>query len=314
MTLRGRAPFHFAILLVLGCGSGGDDASAPSVRSSSGVTADIVAPRGEKQADYYERQVLLINKWIRDAGPPPRSSAGILEIVRQSRDEGGKFAEMAPYDLVVTLETWLKSAQGKDSVRQAAAYLVADRVLRLAWHPFGFTDPSQQLAQARARLKGLGASSELSAASNEMAYAGGWLQQAAHLDPNGPMGQRAAMLELEADCAGGDSPQAYYGIVQRLEPLVAAPADSEVKWTAQILEADAYRDIVALASGLGKENADSTKFVPEAESAKTKAIALYQAALAGDAVSRLAKGGQATLARLTGGLAPNHVRFFCFAQ
>lgn len=313
MSLRGRAPFHFAILLVLGCGSAGDDASGASVRSSSGVTADIVAPRGETQADYYQRQVLLINKWIRDAGPPPRSSAGILEIVRQSRDEGGKFTEMAPYDLVTTLETWLKSAQGKDSVRQAAAYLVADRVLRLAWHPFGFTDPSQQ-AQARTRLKTLGASSELSAASNEMAYAGGWLQQAAHLDPKGPMGQRAAMLQLEADCAGGDSPQSYYAIVQRLEPLVAAPADSEVNWTAQILEADAYRDIVALATGLGKENADSAKFVPEVESAKTRAIALYQAALAGDTASRLAKGGQSALARLTGGLAPNHVRFFCFGQ
>jgi len=61
--------------------------------------------------------------------------------------------------------------------------------------------------------------------------------------------------------------------------------------------------VVALASGLGKENADSTKFLPEAESAKTRAIALYQAALAGDSTSRL-----------TGGLAPNHVRFFCFGQ
>jgi len=313
MSLRGRAPFVVTLLAVLGCGSGSDDTSSAS-RPIGGVTADIVAPRGETQPDYYQRQVLLINKWIREAGPPPRSSAGILEIVRQSRDESGKLADMPPYDLVTTLDTWLKGAQGKDSVRQAAAYLVADRVLRLAWHPFNFTDPGQQLAQARSRLKALGASSELSAASGEMAYAGGWVQQAARLDPTGPMGQRAALLQLEADCAGGDSPQPYYGIVARLEPLVATPADSEVKWTAQLLEADAYRDVVALASGLGKENADSTKFQPDAESAKTRAIALYQAALAGDTASRLAKGGQVTLARLTGGLAPTHVRFFCFGQ
>jgi hypothetical protein len=126
------------------------------------------------------------------------------------------------------------------------------------------------------------------------------------------MGQRAALLQLEADCAGGDSPQPYYGIVRQLEPLVAAPADSEVKWTAQLLEADAYRDVVALASGLGKENADSTKFAADAESAKARAIALYQAALAADTASRLAKGGQVTLGRLTGGLAPNQLRFFCF--
>ncbi|HYL22377.1 MAG TPA: hypothetical protein VEU74_11495 [Gemmatimonadales bacterium] len=313
MSLRGRALFVLTLLAVLGCGSSSDETSGAS-RPTVGVTADIVAPRGETQPDYYQRQVLLINKWIREAGPPPRSSAGILEIVRQSRDESGKLADMPPYDLVTTLDTWLKAAQDKDSVRQAAAYLVADRVLRLAWHPFNFTDPSQQLAQVRSRLKALGASSELSAASGEMAYAGGWVQQAARLDPTGPMGQRAALLQLEADCAGGDSPQPYYGIVARLEPLVTTPADSEVKWTAQLLEADAYRDIVALASGLGKANADSTKFQPDAESAKARAIALYQAALAGDTASRLAKGGQATLARLTGGLAPTHVRFFCFGQ
>ena len=314
MSLRGHALLIFAIPLSLGCGSSSDETGGPPRHGASTVTPDLVAPRGETQPEYYQRQVLLINKWIREAGPPPRSSTGILEIVRQARDESGKFAEMAPYDIVTILDTWLKGAQGKDSVRQAAAYLVADRVLRLAWHPFGFTDASQQLAQARTRLKGLGASSELSAASGEMAYAGGWLQQAAHLDPTGPMGQRAALLQLEADCAGGDSPQPYYGIVARLEPLVATPGDSEIKWTAQLLEADAYRDVVALASGLGKENADSTKFQPDAETAKTRAIALYQAALAADTASRLAKGGQVALARLTGGLAPNHVRFFCFAQ
>lgn len=309
-----RFPLSVAVAMVGlgGCGSGGDDAGASPGHNAPVVTADIVAPRGETQPQYYQRQVLLINKWIRQVGPPPRTSVGILEIVRQSRDESGKLATMTPFDLVTALDTWLKGAQKKDSVQQAAAYLVADRVLRLAWHPFGFADSSQQFAVVRTRLKTLGAGSELSAASGEVAYAGGWLQQAVHLDPTGPMGQRAALLQLEADCAGGDSPQPYYGIVRQLEPLVAAPADSEVKWTAQLLEADAYRDVVALASGLGKENADSTKFAADAESAKARAIALYQAALAADTTSRLTKGGQVTLARLTGGLAPNQLRFFCF--
>jgi hypothetical protein len=303
-----------AVVALGGCGSGGDDEGESSRHNAPVVTADIVAPRGESPAQYYQRQVLLINKWIRQGGPPPRSSTPILEIVRQARDESGKFVTMTPFDLVTTLDTWLKGAKQKDPVQQAAAYLVADRVLRLAWHPFGFTDSSQSLTPQRNRLKALGASSELSTASGEVAYAGGWLQQAGAIDPTGPMGQRAALLQFEADCAGGDSPQPYYGIIRRLESVVAAPADSEVKWTAQIMEADAYRDIVALASGLGKENADSTKFVGDAETAKTRAIALYQAALAADTTSRLAKGAQVTLGRLTGGLAPNHVRFFCFAE
>jgi hypothetical protein len=304
-----------AVVALAGCASGGDDEAGGSPRHNVPViTADIVAPRGETPGQYYQRQVLLINKWIRQVGPPPRSSAPVLEIVRQARDESGKFVTMSPYDLVTSLDTWLKGAKEKDPLQQAAAYLVADRVLRLAWHPFGFSDSSQSLAPMRNRLKALGASSELSTASGEVAYAGGWLQQAGRIDSTGPMGQRAALLQFEADCAGGDSPQPYYGIIRRLESVVAAPADSEVRWTAQLLEADAYRDIVALASGFGKENADSTKFVGDAEAAKTRAIALYQAALAADTTSRLAKGAQVALARLTGGLAPNHVRFFCFGQ
>ena len=46
--------------------------------------------------------------------------------------------------------------------------------------------------------------------------------------------------------------------------------------------------------------------------AKARAIALYRAAVSTDTASLLAKGAQVALARLTGGLAPNHVRFFCF--
>ena len=188
---------------------------------------------------------------------------------------------------------------------------MADRVLRLAWAPFQFTDPAQQ-QQARERLKSIGAEAFLSTAAQEMEYPGNWLHYAQQLDPEGPIGQRAALLLVETDC--GDSPDSFHSIIQRLDAVVTAPADSEVKSTAQLLEADAYRDIVALAQGFGKENADSTKFVPEAEAAKTKATALYVAALAVDSTSRLGRGGKLAYDRLTSGQPLGHVRFFCFAQ
>src|SRR5882762_7841492 len=86
-------------VVVGACGSGGDDEGGSPGRNAPVITADIVAPRGESQPQYYQRQVLLINKWIRQVGPPPRSSAPIIEIVRQAREESGKFATMAPYDL-----------------------------------------------------------------------------------------------------------------------------------------------------------------------------------------------------------------------
>jgi hypothetical protein len=302
-----------AAAVTLGACSGGDDAGNAARRTLPALSADIVAPRGETQQQFFQRQVLLINKWVRQAALPPAASVTLLDVVRQSRLESGKLVTLRPDQLATALQAWLKAAQTKDSVRQAAAYLVADRVLRLAWRPFGLADSTQN-ADIRGRLKTLGAASEYSEASGEVTYAGAWLQQAARLDPNGPMGQRAVLLQLEADCAGGDSPEPYHAIARRLDALVASPADSEVRATAQIMQADAYRDIVALAHGLGKDNADSMKFLADADSARTRAIALYQAALAGDTTSRLAHGGQTTLARLTSGLPPDHVRFFCFAQ
>ncbi len=65
--------------------------------------------------------------------------------------------------------------------------------------------------------------------------------------------------------------------------------------------------------GLGKANADPTKFLPEAESAKTKAIALYEAAWAVDSTSRLARGGKPARDRVASDQ-PDHVRFFCFGD
>lgn len=309
-----RWPWSLAVIGVTlaGCSSRDDDAAAmrPLVPV---VTPDIVAPRGEDPQHYYQRQVLLISKWTRRASLSPGASAPLLDVVRESHRRSPRLVTLTGNQLVTALQGWLKAAQGKDSVRQAAAYLVADRVLRLAWRPFELGDTlSAERPDLRKRLKALGAASEL--AGGEFTYAGGWLQDAARLDPNGPMGQRAALLQLEADCAGGDSPESYFSIARRLDALVAAPADSEVKSTALLLQADAYRDVVALASGLGRDNADSSKFLPAADSAKARAIALYQASLAADSTSRLAQGGQAALARLTSGLPPDHMRFFCFGQ
>ena len=66
-----------------------------------------------------------------------------------------------------------------------------------------------------------------------------------------------------------------------------------------------------LAHGFGDGNADSTKFLPEADVAKVKAIALYEASLAADSTSRLARGGKLAHDRLVSGQPPDHARFFC---
>jgi hypothetical protein len=310
-----RTPWSALVPLVAlaACSSRDDTTLKPERLHAPPVTADLVATRGERQAEYFERQLLLINRWVHKSGIPAGAAAGMLEAARQSRDQTGRHTILNPEQLVSSIQAWLKAAAAQDSGKRAAADLVADRVLRVAWRPFLLTDPNQQKAE-RARLTAMGAESQLSDESGEMEYQGSWLQAAQRLDPTGPMGQRASVLLLEADCAGGQSPDGYHSIIQRLEGLVANAADSEVRSTTQILEADAYRDIVALAHGLGKTNADSTKFLPEAEAAKTKALALYEAALAADSTSRLARGGKLAHDHLASGQPLDHVRFFCLGE
>jgi hypothetical protein len=309
MILRPWALSVALLATLAGCGSSGDDrVQKPARLHAPPVTPDLVATRGETQDEYFLRQAMLINKWVKQSGS---GSAGValLDAVHEARDQTGRQTRWSQDDLEGALRAWLKSAQGRDSVRLAAAYLAADRVLVLAWRPFHMTDPDPAV---RTRLKTLGA--EVSGASGEMTYEGTWLQTAQRLNPTGPIGQRAALIALESDCAGGDSPDSYHSIIGRLAALVASPADSEVKFTAEVLEADAYRDIVALGLGFGKGNADSTKFLPEADSAKTKAVILYEAAVAVDSTSRLGRGAALAHDRLAGGQPLDHVRFFCFGD
>ena len=302
----------FLLLLLTGCGSSDDAPEKPARLHAAPVTPDIVATRGERQNEFYQREVMLLNKWTKRAGLSAGTTATLFDLVKQSRDQTGKGRTSTPDQLAGALEVAIKQASTKDSATQAAAFLVADRVLRLGWRPFRLNLVEQK--PQRNLLQTVGAESFLVEASGETEYAGDWLREAMRLDHHGPIGQRAMLLELESDCASGSSTDNYHSFIERLDSLVVTPADSEVKSTAQLLEGDAYRDIYALAHGFGKANADSTKFVPEADVAKVKAIALYEAALATDSTSRLARGGKLAHDRLVSGQPPDHVRFFCLGS
>ena len=255
----------------------------------------------------------LLHKWVKQAGISGGTAATLFDVVQQSRDQTGAARTLTPDQFAKALEGLIKQASTKDSTGQAGAYLVGDRVLRIAWKPFLMTYPEQE--QWRKQLQAIGAASFMVASSGgEAVYAGDWLREAIRLDPHGPFGQRAVLMDVAADCASGSSVDNYHSFIERLDTLVASPADSEVKTTAQFLEADAYSDIFVLAHGFGKENADSTKFLPEADAAKVKAVALYQAALATDTTSRLARGGQLALDRLVSGQPLQYVRFFCLGE
>lgn len=310
--LRSRSFATGLLVILAACGHEGSP-EKPARLHEPPVTADLVATRGERQSEYFDRQVLLIKRWVDQSGTPPHMADGLLDVVKQSRDEKGRARSLNAGDMVTDLQTWFAAARGGDAKRRGAAYLVGDRVLRLAWRPFLLTDASQ-LQDWRDTLKAMGVETFFSQAAGEVEYTGSWLHDALEADPKGPMGQRAALLLIEGECAGGNSTAAYHAIVTRLDSLLVSPADSEVRFTALLLQADAYRDIVVLSHGAGGANADSTKFSAEAPDAKAKALALYDAALAIDTTSRLSRGGQLSRERLASGQPIGHMRFFCFGE
>jgi hypothetical protein len=161
IILRSRSLATGLVVVLAACGSS-DVPAKPARLHAPPLTPDLVATRGELQSEYYDHQVMLIDKWIKQSGISPRMATGLLDVVRESRDQKGR---------------------GRNHKH-----------------------------------------------------------------------------------------------------------------------------------GLGGANADSTKFAAEAADAKTKALPLYEAALATDSTSRFARGARLARDRLASGQPLDHVRFFCFGE
>jgi hypothetical protein len=156
--------------------------------------------------------LLLVDKWIKASGIRPRTATALTQVLTESRDQAGKLTTLTTTQVADALAAWITAAQALDADKQAAAYLIADRVLHVAWAPYLFSGSGQQ--GARNQLKKVGALSEQST-SGDIDYNSSWLQDAVTRDPKGPWGQRAELIQLEGDCAGGESPNAYHSLSQR---------------------------------------------------------------------------------------------------
>ena len=79
-------------------------------------------------------------------------------------------------ELASVLERWIRSANGLDPDRRAAAYLAADRVAVWTWRPFGLDQIGQK--RARQQLEALGAYSDSTTRAGGYQYAMTWLDEA----------------------------------------------------------------------------------------------------------------------------------------
>jgi hypothetical protein len=110
--------------------------------------------------------------------------------------------------------------------------------------------------------------------------------------------------------AGGGGSEQFRKVIKEGQNYLKRPHDFEATQAVQMMVAEAYRDIVALAEGLGREYADPLDYKNAAPEARLKAIEHFRAALkqAADTLENRAAWSEAW--RLIAGLPPSRLRYF----
>ncbi len=220
----------------------------------------------------------------------------------------------APGDsLVRPLRRWLVAAADLPAPRRAAALYVADRVLARTQCSFQLCLHGDSAALAP--LRALGAEFVYSELGGGWGYARTWLAQARALDRDSPLGQRilleqmAAGFDFSGTCQGGA--EAFRRVIVNGELYLDRVPQSPIRADVHLLVADAYRDIVALADGAAGIYADSSAYVPERDSARTRALAHYRDAIAADRTAPASAEAWRRAWWLLAGLPARGARFYC---
>ena len=246
---------------------------------------------------------------------PTQDSLKVLFQLNESQQKGLRpdKRRMTPERAVRALGDWLAKADGCIPQQKAAALLAADIILSEIDSSFGISDPGEKTA--RAALAKLGADFKENHLGGGVFYVRSWLLSAQQMDPNGPIGDLAFRILMENgfDTSGmcQNGRDQFKEVIRRGEEYLKKPFSPEAGRAVELMVAEAYRDIVALAEGLRKDYADPKDYSEAAPAAWQKAIEHFRVALAQapDTVENRANWSDAW--RLIAGLPPAHLRFFC---
>ena len=222
-------------------------------------------------------------------------------------------AVTSPDTLIQPLAHWLAASAALPPPRRAAALYVADQVLDRSMCRFGLCETGSD--SALSRLRALGAQITWAEVGGTMVYHHTWLTQARTLSRDSPLGERIfvaqlnAALDFSGACAAG--PEGFRRVIDAGERYLARTGESPIAPEVHFLTAEAYRDIVALAHGALGEQADSSRYRGEAQSAGGKALAHYMAAVRAGPLHPAARAAWSRAWWLRAGLVPRDVRFYC---
>ena len=221
-------------------------------------------------------------------------------------------ARGSPEQLVAPLARWVRSAQSLPPPARAAALYAADAVLERALCRFQLCDRERQ--PGLAPLTALGAAFSWSPLGGVLVTRHAWMHQARILHRDSRVGDWIFMRQLNRGfdfsgrCERG--PEGFRAVISNAERYLSRVPEGPISGDVHFMLAEAYRDIVALASGGGDGYADSSDYVREAPEARRLATFHYRAAISADS----AETGRAAWQRawwLMAGLPVRDTRFFC---
>jgi hypothetical protein len=305
-----------------------------SVDSAQTALLEKASEQQERALRRYHENAWLVHEAMQAGQWDEALSARIMKLVKAATPDwdhaNPSHSEIRGPEIAVRLRPWLAMAQKLEPPKQAAALLIADRTVEMEEED-GNLEPQDTEKSAteeapsgkrpkstvQLELEKQGARFVYDDGSERYFYALNWLQQSYELDPKGRAGELAFValmnkgFETSQNCANGSDQ--FREVIRRGTAFLRERHSTDVEARVHFAMADAYRDIVVLASDVQDEShayADPNNYKPEASTARTKAIAEYRAGLALDRseVSLMAKE---RLRSLRAGEASYDIRFYC---
>jgi hypothetical protein len=307
------------------------------MKRAEGLSAPVLHEKPSEQQDRalrrYSENAWLIERAMEIAPWDQTLSAGISKLMKAATPDWDhvdpSHSEVRGREVATRLRPWLEMAQKLPPAKQAAALLVADRIVVMEEEDGNLEpQPNEKYASqekpsgkppksvAQVELERLGAQFSYEEGSERYFYTCNWLQRSYDVDPNGRAGELAFIalmrrgFDTSVNCAKGSDQ--FREVIRRGGEFIRGNRSADIEARVHFMVGDAYRDIVALAAGLEGDNyADPNNYKAEAAEAPARAMAEFRAGLALDDKSEDSKIAKQHLASLEAGETPHSTRFYC---
>jgi hypothetical protein len=218
-------------------------------------------------------------------------------------------------EIFTAIDQWLSAARPLPPLRRAAALIVADQLMEQAGGPGWGKDDYPDI---RKRLEAQGAVFEWLLLGDVYGFTHTWLKEAWKLDGDGRAGELAFVtlmergFETSGQCADQNG-KSFRAVIREGEGYLRRKPDSVFRGDIHLMIAQAYGDIVTIASGGGyfESQNEPEQYRAESADARSKAIEHYRIGFESTPNNSRAADVWPEAWRLMAGIPPTHTYFYC---